>query len=109
MRDDGRQSGTVFPSWLTGVAVADIVRIDAGLEGDWSGTVTPIWTRADGFVGFPDGGLRHARFRPSLELYFEGGWIGIHCYRVVDGYCILDEERARTVVEHVARGSAAGR
>ncbi len=63
----------------------------------------PLWTRAQGFVGFPVGGLRHARFRPSLELCFPGGWIGLHCYLVIGGDFVLDEQKAKEIVEHLDR------
>ena len=98
-----------IPAWLAGVAFTEVVRIDVGLEGDWSATVRAIWTPADGFLVFLAAGLRHAKFRPSLELYFDAGWIGIHCYRVVGGEFVLDEDEAAAIVEYVGQFRAAER
>jgi hypothetical protein len=96
-----------IPDWLAGVDFRRIVRLDVGLEGDWSGSVRAVWTRDAGFLGLPADGLRHVRFRPALELYFEGGWIGLHCFQTEPGGFALDAAAVHQVVaflERVARG-----
>jgi hypothetical protein len=90
-----------IPEWLAGVDFQRIVRLDVGLEGDWSGSVSAVWTRADGFLGLPD--LRHARLRPALELYFEGGWIGLHCFRAEPDGFALDAAAVQQVVAFLDR------
>lgn len=59
-----------------------ILRIDVGLEGDWSGSVVTVWTRDQGLVGFDHVARSHSDHQPSAELYFEGAWVGVHCFRI---------------------------
>ena len=101
-----------LPAALRGIPLDAIVRIDAALEGDWSATVSPVWTRAEGLLGFAAVPRRHPARRPALELYFPGYWVGLHCYREEAGAFVFDEPRARAVVAYVeARlaAAAAGR
>ena len=98
-----------LPAALRGLPLDAIVRIDAALEGDWSGTVSPVWTRADGLVGFAAVPRRHPARRPALELYFPGYWVGLHCCCEEAGTFVFDEPRARAVVAYVEmRLAAAG-
>jgi hypothetical protein len=55
-----------------------IKRIDIALEGNWNPTVTTVWTRKDGFVGFSKVRKQHIKYKPSIELYFDDCWVGIH-------------------------------
>ena len=43
----------------------------------------------------------HPSFKPSLELYFDDHWVGIHCYWRVDGRNVFDGELAQTVIDFV--------
>ena len=98
------------PAALHAIPLDAIMRIDAALEGDWSATVVPLWTRAGGFLGFDGVVRRHPDRRPALELYCPGYWVGIHCCREEAGAFVLDEARARAVVAYVeARRAKAGR
>jgi len=100
--------GNVLPAALLALPLDAIVRIDAALEGDWSGTVVPVWSRADGFLGFDRVVRAHATHRPALELYFPGWWIGVHCHRAEGGSFVFDEPRARAVIAYVEATLAAG-
>lgn len=83
-----------------------LTRIDVGLEGDWSPTARAVWTREDGTLSL--GGIvrEHATLKPSLELYFDDGWIGIHCYRRVESSIVLDEDLLRKVIDQVEAAMA---
>lgn len=86
---------------LQSIPLEGIVRIDAGLEGDWSGSVVPVWTRAEGRLRFDDVVRVHARYRPSLELYFDEAWVGMHCYRRQGGENVFDEDLALEVIRWI--------
>ena len=94
-------SPAVLPGALHDLQLASIVRIDAALEGDWSGTVVPVWTRAEGLLGFDAVRRADPARRPALELYFPGYWIGLHCCTEAGGSFVFDEARARAVIAHV--------
>ena len=102
---DGSDS---LPDWLTVFPVDRVVRIDVGLEGNWSETVRQVWSRSAGFTGFEEVARSHPEYRPAVELYLADGWIGVHCSRVIDGQNVLDEAKARLLVEYVEtrRGNA---
>ena len=97
----------VLGGLLGNLPLASIVRIDVALEGDWSGTVVPVWTRADGLLGFDDIRRADPARRPALELYFPGYWIGLHCYAESGGRFEFDEARARALIDYVERRLAA--
>jgi len=90
-----------IPRWLSGVPVDRVIRIDVGLEGNWSETVRPVWSRSTGFTGFEQVPRCHSEHRPALELYLADGWIGIPCFQVRNGQNVLDEARARRLVDYV--------
>lgn len=86
---------------VTAVPLAGLVRIDLGLEGDWSGSVVTVWRRNEGLLGFERAVREHAEHTPSLELYYDGGWVGVHCHKVEDGVRRFDESMARRIIEYV--------
>ena len=90
-----------IPRWLRSVPVDRVIRIDVGLEGNWSETVRQVWSRSTGFTGFEQVPHCHSEYRPALELYLAEWWIGIPCFRVSDGQNVLDEAKARRLVEYV--------
>lgn len=73
------------------------------MEGDWSPSVVTIWDRKKGFMGFSGFNGSHPVHRPSLELYYEGAWIGIHCYQRVDNRNIFDEDQALRIINLVEK------
>ena len=81
--------------------LSDLTRIDVGLEGDWSSTVATVWTCEQGRLGSARIIQDHEDFKPSLELYFTDGWIGLHCFRRVGHVNVLDEERLERVIADV--------
>lgn len=86
---------------LDGVALDGILRIDAALEGDWSGTVVTVWRPGEMEPDFSQVVLEHPEYHPSLELYFEGRWVGVHCFRREGDQNRFDEEKARALVKEV--------
>lgn len=100
-----------IPRWLSRVPVDRVIRIDVGLEGSWSETVRQVWSQSTGFTGFEQVARSHFEHRPALELCLAEGWIGIPCFRVSDGQNVLDEEKARRLVEYVesCQGRSVGR
>jgi hypothetical protein len=92
---------------LQSIPLDSIVRIDLGLEGDWSASVVSIWSRREGFLGFDRVVRSHTTHRPSLELYFDGAWVGVHCFTREDGSNVFDQAKAEEVIgwieESVAR------
>lgn len=92
--------GTVG-SLLFRLSLAGLQRIDAGLEGAWSETASPIWHAGRRGARLRDVPKSHARYRPSLELVFRQHWVGLHCYRPLDDRYVFDEDLARAVVRYV--------
>ena len=90
-----------LPKILTEISVNDLIRIDAALEGKWDTTVATIWSRQRGCKGFEKVSRRHATFKPSIELYFKDGWVGIHCFNRVGDTYVFDEQLARDVIDYV--------
>ena len=90
-----------LPRIVGTISLSAIVRIDAGLEGDWSGTVVPVWTQDEGGLGFDQVVRSHTAHRPSLELYYDGAWLGFHCFQREGGRNVFDEELALGVVRWV--------
>ena len=87
---------------IVGIPLQHIMRIDAGLEGNWSGSVVTVWTRNQGMVGFERVARSHATHKPSLELYFDGTWVGIHCFKTRTGQNVFDEELATELIALIA-------
>ncbi len=90
-----------MPLIVREISLDGIRRVDVALEGDWSPTVITVWTRDRGRSDFSAVVRSHKTFKPSLELYFEGAWVGIHCFNRVDGENVFDEELATKVLEFV--------
>lgn len=88
-------------SLLASIPLQAIRRIDLGLEGDWSRTVVPVWSRQEGRLGFEDATRSHREHRPSLELYFDGAWVGIHSFRRDGEMNVFDERFADEVIRWV--------
>jgi hypothetical protein len=91
-----------LPQWLRAVPVDRVVRIDAGLEGQWSETVTAVWTPKADVVDLSDVVHSHPKYRPALELYLDDCWIGVPCSVFQGGEHRLDEEKARRLIEYVS-------
>jgi hypothetical protein len=85
------------------LSLDDLVRVDVGLEGDWSPSVTTVWTREHGLLGFDEAPHGHGRHIPSVELIFPEHWVGLRCFVREADRNIFDERLARAVVDLVER------
>ncbi len=83
---------------LNNFSLDGLTRIDVGMEGDWNPSVVTVWSRDRGLLGFDRVARRHHVFKPSIELYFEDGWIGVHCYTRIDDQNHFDESKAREII-----------
>ena len=90
-----------IPLIVREISLDKIQRIDLALEGNWSPTVVTVWSREQGVIGFADAILTHPDNKPSLELYFEDSWLGIHCFNRIDGQNVFDEEFATRIIEYI--------
>ena len=86
---------------LSACPLENLTRIDIGLEGDWSPTVRTVWRRNDGRLSQTDVAREHESYKPSLELYFVDGWIGLHCFRRVGNVNVLDESTVERAINDV--------
>ncbi len=78
----------------------DLIRLDVGLEGDWSPTVVTVWGSGT-IVAVKNCLPAHPEFKPSLELYFDGLWVGLYCYKRIDGLNHFDEDLAMSVMAFI--------
>lgn len=90
-----------IPTIIQEISLDTIQRIDLGLEGDWSPTVVTTWTRENGFIGFEEAVHSHPKHQPSLELYFENTWLGIHCFNRINGQNIFDQAFAFNIIQYI--------
>lgn len=92
-----------IPDVLEKIALKDLTRIDAALEGNWNPTVTTVWTKKDGFIGFSKVKKSHGTFKPSIELYFKDSWIGIHCFKQMNNTNVFDEKFAMGILDFIMK------
>jgi len=90
-----------IPDLVRSVPLDGILRIDVGLEGDWSPTVVTVWSREAGFMAFSGVIESHPTYKPSLELYFQGVWLGIHCFNRTNDENVFNKDFARQVIDYV--------
>lgn len=101
--------GREIPNILSKISFDNIIRVDVALEGDWSKTVVPVWTKEDGFLGFDKVSKSHEKFKPSIEIYFPGYWIGIHCFSKLEGKNAFDEKLAKDIIDYIEQNFKKGR
>ena len=90
-----------IPMIVREVSINGIQRVVAALEGDWNPTMVTVWMRDRGMLGFTDVIRTHPILKPSLELYFEDSWLGIHCFNRSDGVNVFDEEYAVFIINYI--------
>lgn len=90
-----------LPDWLGWLQPGTALRIDVGLEGDWSGTVRTLWTPGHRGRDLHPPLLAHPQFRPCVEIYLRDGWWGIHCFRHHNGHYVFDAEKAIAIIRFV--------
>ena len=83
------------------IDIERIKRVDVALEGNWNRTVTTVWDRKVGFKDFSKVKKSHARYKPSIELYFHDYWIGVHCYRRKKGKNVFDDRLALKIISYI--------
>jgi len=85
-----------------------VVRIDVGLEGNWSESVVPVWRRGEGLLGFEQVARSHPDHKPSMELYFDGAWVGVPCFVHQGGANVFDSDLAAQLVQRVESSAPVG-
>jgi len=90
-----------IPLIVCEISLDKIKKIVVALEGDWNPTMVTVWTREKGMLGFSNVTRTHSSHKPSLELYFEDTWLGIHCFNRIDDKNVFDEEFAIQIIEYV--------
>jgi len=90
-----------IPNLLKSVPLEGILRIDVALEGDWSQTVATVWSREAGHMGFSKVIKSHPTFKPSLELYFQAFWLGVHCFTRTKDVNVFDNNFASQIINYV--------
>ena len=93
----------VARSLIESLSLDGLTRIDAALEGDWSGTVSTVWTRDHGLLGFGAVPQSHPEYVPSIELIFADCWVGLRCSAREDDRNVFDEALARRIIDLVER------
>jgi hypothetical protein len=92
---------TPIPDIVKNQSYAELKRIDVGMEGNWNPTVTTVWEREKGLIGFEKVIRNHPEYKPSLELYYKDGWVGVHCYRNEKDQHEFDETLALHIIRHI--------
>ncbi len=94
---------------LSACPLDDLTRIDVGLEGNWSPTVTTVWTRDAGRRGLTEVVREHGTFKPCVEIYFVDAWIGLHSFNRVEDSNVFDEAFLERVIQAVESAVASDR
>lgn len=92
-----------LPKILREISLHELERIDLALEGDWNATMVTVWEKESGLHGWGKKVLKHPHFKPSLELYYRDGWVGIHCYRQKDGQNVFDREKGEKIINFIEK------
>jgi len=90
-----------IPNLVKSIPLDGILRIDVALEGDWNPSVVTVWSRKAGFNGFSEIIESHPNYKPSLELYFQDMWLGIHCFNRTNGKNVFNKDFASQIIEYV--------
>ncbi|MFC1534186.1 hypothetical protein ACFL7M_12560 [Thermodesulfobacteriota bacterium] len=98
-----------IPMIVREISLNGIQRVVAALEGDWNPTMVTVWTCNKGKFGFSKVTRTHSIYKPSLELYFENVWLGIHCFNRINGENVFDEKFALQILEYVEANYDSGR
>ena len=80
-----------IPEIFSSIPLRGILGIDIALEGDWSPTVVKVWSRDSGSIGFTKVVESHPLHKPSIELYFQDFWLGIHCFTRENDVDVFDK------------------
>ena len=92
-----------IPKLIRDISLNKLKRIDVGLEGNWNSSVVTIWTRNEGLIDSCRFNESDTVYKPSLELYFEDGWIGIHCYKQLSNRNVFNRDFALKIIQFVEK------
>ncbi len=81
--------------------LSNIKRIDYSMEGDWNANIVVIWERKKGVLDYSGITRSHYIHKPTIELYFENHWVGLHCYKNVEGNNLFDEDYALLIIKYI--------
>ena len=87
--------------FIESIPLEGLQRIDVGLEGNWNPTVVTVWTREKGLIGFDGVTRTHPRYKPSLEFYYEGSWVGLHCFTRIEEMNVFDESLTLEMIRSI--------
>lgn len=90
-----------LPPVIRQIDLKPILRVDYSMEGDWNRNLKVVWSAKDGFLDYNQINRSHPEHKPCLELYFDGYWLGIHCYRDEGGEHVFDEEKADAILNYI--------
>ena len=80
-----------------------VEKIDAGIESKWNETVTTLWTRSDGFLGF-DKLEKNSDNKHCVELHFDGGcWFGFLCSEKINDRYVFNEKLVLDIIQLVKK------
>ena len=98
-------SQSKLPEVIKEINLREILRVDYSMEGDWNQKLNAIWSKEEGFLGYEGMNVSHENHKPCVELYFDGYWLGIHCYEQVDNQNVFDEEKASLMIKYIEENS----
>lgn len=98
-------SQSKLPNVVKEINLQAILRVDYSMEGNWNHNLKVIWSKKEGFLGYEGINTAHEIHKPCVELYFDGYWLGIHCYKVIDGKNVFDQEKADLIIEYIEANS----
>ena len=90
-----------IPSIISAIPLNGIQKVIAALEGDWNRTMVTLWDSKKKLIDFSPVKLVHPTLKPSVELYFEHSWVGIHCFKRIKRKNVFDEKFAKSLLEYI--------
>ncbi len=87
---------------LNNIDFGKLTRIDVGLEGEWTKSVKTIWSKDTDSIFLKDFSITSFERKPCIELCFPFYWIGIHCFRKNEEYC-LDLVLVNEIIEFIKK------
>lgn len=91
----------VLPDVLKEINLNGIIRLDYSMEGNWNHNLKVLWTREAGFLGYDGITLAHKSYNPCLELYFDGYFLGIKCFKRKGNLNVIDKELIDLIIKHI--------
>ncbi|PTM02348.1 MAG: hypothetical protein DA407_15235 [Bacteroidetes bacterium] len=70
-------------------------------EGNWNENLKILWTRKDGFLGYDGITEAHETNNPCIELYFDGYFLGIKCFKRIENQNVVDKEMIELIIKYI--------